>query len=24
VMLVVWVALGIPLGPQGQGPLTFP
>jgi len=24
VMLVVWVTLGIPLGPQGQGPLTFP
>jgi len=24
VMLVLWIALGIPLGPQGQGPLTFP
>lgn len=24
VMLVLWVTLGIPLGPQGQGPLTFP
>jgi len=24
VMLVLWISLGIPLGPQGQGPLTFP
>jgi aminobenzoyl-glutamate transport protein len=23
-MLLLWVALGLPLGPQGQGPLTFP
>ncbi len=24
VMLVLWITLGIPLGPQGQGPLVFP
>ncbi len=24
VLLVLWIALGIPLGPQGQGPLVFP
>jgi aminobenzoyl-glutamate transport protein len=24
VMLVAWVVLGLPLGPQGQGPLVYP
>lgn len=23
-MLVAWISFGMPLGPQGQGPLTFP
>lgn len=24
IMLLLWVAFGIPLGPQGQGPLMYP